>query len=658
MTHHPAKPNLTLRVGITGHRPNKLNPAAAARITEQLRQVFAAIDEAAQAIWKTNQPFYSAEPPRIRLISGFAEGTDQIAVAVSPESWQIEALLPFPHDEYLNDFKQSAAGDGRDVRQEFEQSLKRAAVVTELVPPPSGERNRAYAQAGGFMLRQIDVLIAAWNGEPPETGGTGALVREAWEGGIPVVWLSTAGALAPRLIGAFDKHGPKASAEDCTEGSLQKQLSQIFDAPAIAANARAPSARQRLDDFLSERWREGSYWFIYDLLRQMVRSKAPRFFIPAQPLAERREEWNAFLAAAPPTGNPRKPADRGNLQSKLKGVLIERYAWADALAVHYGHAHRSAYIVAYLLSAAAVLCAVIAVVLHGNLVLHPVVAHPGPSDAVEAPGNEIFLIAEFTVIVLILLIVWFGRRRRWHARWLDYRTLAENLRHARSLAFVGAFGSIHEAQRGPGGREPPWTLWYIRATLREIGLPTAVLDDDYQVDILKATLEHEITGNGGQIHWHEGNQKDMGRIDAILHVTANACFILVSAVLLLLVCRGLFEWIRDTVPPMAHTHLVEFLANLAAFLRRYEILFAAFLPAFGAALAGIRVQGEFEGGKERSEHMVDELVGLTRDYESATVPPVDLDETYALLVETAGVMSQDVAAWQELYGRKPLSLPA
>jgi hypothetical protein len=39
-------------------------------------------------------------------------------------------------------------------------------------------------------------------------------------------------------------------------------------------------------------------------------------------------------------------------------------------------------------------------------------------------------------------------------------------------------------------------------------------------------------------------------------------------------------------------------------------------------------------------------------------PDLALSETSNLLISTARLMSEDVAAWQELYGRKWLSLPA
>src|SRR5882724_6340361 len=221
---HPPKPRLTLRVGITGHRPDKLAGVVATRIRTQLPVVFAAIERAASAILANSVPLYANEPAAFRLICGFAEGADQIAVATCPTGWRIEAILPFPREDYLQDFATSAAGDSRDVRDEFHESLAKAAVVTEL-PASSGTREQGYAEAGGFMLRQIDILVAIWDGKPPKAGGTGAVVREAAAGGIPVIWLSTENEAPPRLITRTPTIGdPQTAASPYTDAALAAAL--------------------------------------------------------------------------------------------------------------------------------------------------------------------------------------------------------------------------------------------------------------------------------------------------------------------------------------------------------------------------------------------------------------------------------------------------
>ena len=62
MTDHPPKPRLTLRVGITGHRPNKLPNADLPRIERQLRDTFAAIEAAVAKAYDANKAVYASEP--------------------------------------------------------------------------------------------------------------------------------------------------------------------------------------------------------------------------------------------------------------------------------------------------------------------------------------------------------------------------------------------------------------------------------------------------------------------------------------------------------------------------------------------------------------------------------------------------------------------
>ena len=104
---HPPKPRLTLRVGIVGHRPDKLGPATG-RIEGQLEKVFAAIEKAAKALLRANKDCYASDPPAIRLVSGFAEGADRLAVGACPGDWEVEAILPFPKEVYMATFSRHA----------------------------------------------------------------------------------------------------------------------------------------------------------------------------------------------------------------------------------------------------------------------------------------------------------------------------------------------------------------------------------------------------------------------------------------------------------------------------------------------------------------------------------------------------------------------
>jgi hypothetical protein len=622
----PPKPRLTLRIGIAGHRPDKLDDKAVARIEMGLPAVFVAIDAATQQIVTDNIDCYERERPAIRLVSGFAQGTDQIAVRLCPTGWRVEAILPFAKDTFLDSF---AGSEAADVRGAFADVLKAAHTVTELVPPatsdkhqhlPSKEsRGHGYADAASYFLRQIDLLIVAWDGHPPRAAGTGAMARHALKGGVPVVWIATGHDQPPRLIEDFDERGhPIAPQVDCTKGPLLALLQSILEGPSALGDARI-SPRAGLQEYYREAWPERCKLSFFDMLKRGAGYQRLRATIPLPSFDNRRVEWASFLADAP---------DAPDLRNRIGQVLLPRFLWADTLAVYFSHHYRSAYVLAYTLSALAVfiaLCGLLANNIH---------------------AKAIVVLLELFVIVIIIEIVWRGRRLRWHERWLDYRALAESLRHGRFLAFVSEFGHVQSGSTAATRQDPPWILWYLRATMREIGLPTAKLDGTYQWRLLDATATHEIDE---QIKYHEGNSNSVHAIDRLLHRVAEGCFWLTLAILAVFFAVYIVELLMHIGRPY-HSVLNPFKTPV--------IFFSAGLPALGAAVAGIRIHGDFEGSKLRSIVTIAELNSLQLEYRSAMNREIDLDETADMLIRTARVMSEDLAAWQDLYGRKRLMLPA
>jgi len=624
---HPPKPRLTVRVGITGHRPNKLTGAVIGRVQKQLPEIFAAIERAAASILTESAAVYADEPAVFRMISGFAEGADQIAVAACPSGWRVEATLPFPRAEYLKDFATSAAGDGRDVSDEFRDSLAKASVVTEIDDAPSDSREQGYARAGSFMLRQIDVLIAVWDGKPPKPAGTGSIVRGAVAAGIPVIWLSTVDEAPPRLITQLATgREPRVVASECTDAALLAALVPAFAAPARSTEPSA--ARTGLGRFLGERWKKRAWFTAYDALEQLAHGRLPRPVLRLSSFEQHCHDWDAFLASAPPAAE---------LRERIRHVLAPRHAWADTLAVHYSHLYRSAYVFCYVLSALAVFIALGTVFIRDD---------PNAAARDVLSTKAVLVGCELVVIGTIILIVWLGLNRRWHERWLNYRTLAEMLRHGRFLAFISEFG--RRQANGAGARDAPWMLWYVRATMREIGLPGAILDGAYRRALLEAIYQEEIAGPQGQLEYNMHNIEVAREIDHLLHRLGMGCFVLTSVILAIFLALFLLD--RAVVSAPIETLLLAVQPPLT--------FLSAGLPALGAAVAGIRVHGDFEASVRRSARTLDQLAGLSDEYTNMIKGEADLDDTAELLIATARVLSEDIAAWQDLYGRKRLTLPA
>jgi hypothetical protein len=165
-----------LRIGVTGHRvPPKLPEDSEAPLRLLIDRIFATVVEARHERDQAGD---------IVIVSSLAEGSDRIvAYAGIAAGIKLEAVLPFSRAEYMRDFETKAS------RVEFEQLLALAANVFEL-DGAADERPRAYEAAGLFMLANIDVLIAIWDGRSAAgIGGTSEIVSRAMSDGILVVWI-------------------------------------------------------------------------------------------------------------------------------------------------------------------------------------------------------------------------------------------------------------------------------------------------------------------------------------------------------------------------------------------------------------------------------------------------------------------------------------
>jgi hypothetical protein len=170
----PSSPSL--RIGVSGHRvPPKLPEESEAPLRAHIDRILTAIAATAR---KANAA------RALVIVSSLAEGSDRIvAEAGLAAGFALQAVLPFIRVEYARDFETQTS------RREFEELLDRACDVFEL-DGAADQRPRAYEAAGLFMLANIDVLIAIWDGAVAAgIGGTAQIVERAVADGIAVVWI-------------------------------------------------------------------------------------------------------------------------------------------------------------------------------------------------------------------------------------------------------------------------------------------------------------------------------------------------------------------------------------------------------------------------------------------------------------------------------------
>jgi hypothetical protein len=653
------KPRMALQIGITGHRSNKLAPASRPAVEQALRTLYAMIGEAIGKIaLETQDRIYSTAAPLIRIVSGVAEGADRIAVAAAPADWRLEAILPMPRAEYARDFLGSAAAS--DSNADFERLLARAASVTELPLLPGFEvrddagRAQHYHALAAFLVRQIDLLIAVWDGQQAAgLGGTAGVIARACNEGRPVLWIDPKDAAMPRLLIALDAAAHTDHRWQTLEaGVVDHLLRDILMPPAPPVSAHdahhgahgdgehdaAAKPIPQLPSYFGLSWPQPMRWpFAYNLLRWLAGAGRWSWPIAYPSYDALAKSWDGFFAAM---------SGAAEYNGRVRSILLPRSIWADALAWYYGHLYRSAYVSIFILAGLSVPVGLCYLFFVESLAILDIKAG--------------FVVVELMIISTIVIVVRRGIRQHWHAVWLATRELSELLRLGRSLAYVGALRDFVAAPQAHGRETIP--SWYVRATFREIGLPSGVLDAGYLRPVLTATLTTEIEE---QRAYHTANARNLGKIHHMLHHKGDACFVATFYILVIYLVVWFID--RFLLPGAAHAQehagahphglFHEFLEYV---LKPIVSIAAAGLPAFGAALSGIRAQGDFEGFAQRSATTYRELTEVEQQIGALLAAPdrIDLKAATEVLLAATRVMARDVSAWQQLYVSKRLTLPA
>lgn len=709
---------MTLRVGIIGPALDAapLSDECRAAVRAQFDVVFAAVDEALAEI-KTNEPCYAEGAHKARLVCGLLEEVDGLAVEVLPPNWDFDAILPFPEANCRKYLGQLNLPHSPKIVRKFDAACKRATTLIALPETRqaihnqirSADRERlaerlrekAFIQSRTFLLGQIDVLIAVWDGlDDGKPANVAQVVRHAVKAKIPVVWIKsgeTSRHAFPQLIDKLQSDGGTAgSSTNCLDGGLRDAITEVVAIPRDADpdeeshEAEASSARKHLEAFFAETWPRKAQWKAYDKLKRLMQGRWPFRKIVFDYEKDYRKPWTTFIGTSPAAGP---------LDARIGTVLMQRYAWADALAVEFSHRYRSAYLLCHLIGAFAVLLALSSLFPPPSWVLHVLVTvrglFPPPSSMLHflVDYKEFLLSIEIAFAATIGIIVFVGRRSHWHDKWIEYRALAEMLRGVRFLAYLGEHGQFQRPDHF-GQAPSAWFVWYLRATLREIGLPHAVLDSKYQHDLLGAVDGHVIDG---QLEYHWDNRRTLRRMHKLFHRGANLSFA-ASWIFLLgfVVSVGMWNSVgsgsgqrsggsgpnpppqlseqmkltdkpvisdgnnaphpgpaQDTKPKTEETlsQNVEPMTRSEAWKTFWVVL----LTAVGAALAGIRESGEFESSAEHSAKAAVALQNLKGDIAQAR-HELTLDMTSEALLKTAQVLTEDLAAWQSVYGRKQLNL--
>jgi hypothetical protein len=618
-TRTPPRPHPALRVGITGHRLQRLleSDVAIAGVAAQLRAVLTEIRDAAQTVAHQYAAVY-AGPPLLRFISPLAEGSDQIAADAALElGYALDVPLPCLASIYTAAFQQPARPMSEDPRAAFNRLLARAESVQVLDGAPGATLDgAAYAAVGRAVLRHADVLIAVWDGTPPEgAGGTGAVVAQARSWDVPVVVIdprhpgawrtdTAVGPSAdPTLAGAVREVLAPPPAE-ATEGQRRRWFG-ARDAQPAGTRAVAAALRRYLHTRVA--WGVGGLFsFIVGIFAFEWPFRHPTVTLGHAAINRARRNWDALWT----TPSRVDPA----LVHPINRLLRDYYAWADGLADRFGTLHRDFATTPYVLAPIAVIAILLAQV--------------GLVNAVPVVRATV----EFVILLVNFLLYLRGVFAHYHDQWIDCRSLAEQLRH---LAFLWPLGRPLRPVRVSGVAETEasrsaWTGWYARAVARQGGLFPCVMTPERLEAFRQMLVERFIRP---QHAYHDRTRRRYSRVHAVLHRVALVLF----AGAMALAAADFISVLVGATPP-THAGLDKRFgwAALAAAL-------AILLPGLGTGIHGFMSQGDFSNLSRRSEQMCQQLDALTA---KVATTPLTVDALGDIAEDAAEVMRDEVSNWR------------
>jgi len=664
----PAPPLARLSVGVTGHRAEHPSYSGnAARIEAVLITILDQIDQTRTA---EKPPFGAATTASPRLHSMLADGADQLAArAAIARGWELVAPLPFGRalnrainaappsatvaaallngDTVPDDATRARAkaiDDLYDRARVFELADDDETLVPAFIAMHAAPGSRALADAfaadaservalaSRLVIEQSDFIIAIWDGARRTfVGGTGHTVATALDMGAAVIWIDAADPEEWRILRAPESlaclRSEAASDRDQALARLVRDALRPSETERGSGAHGAPSQHPGVSALDELHWRARSNPFgqAYRRIEALFGGEKGRN--PWRSLQVTYETPDAIGAGSGANVldiTRTLPGADPDFAAKIENAVLRRFAWADGISSHLSDAYRGGMIVSFILSALAIV---------GGVSYIPFA---------DSKVKWAFALFEFALLSAILLITYFGQRRRWHGRWFETRRVAEYLRHSPLLLTLGA---ARPPGRWPRGTETSWPEHYARHALREVGLPHVVVTPAYLRQALTDLLDKHVTVQRDYHHAKASKLTTVHRnLDRLSETLFQLAVVSVAAYLALMVFNA---W-----RPI-EKHALKEIANIFTFL-------GVLLPTFGGAIAGVRFFGDFErfaaisevtAGKLDAVHARIALLIQAPDSEIDYGPVADLAHAADDIVVT------EIENWQAVFGGKHITVP-
>lgn len=594
---HPPRPQLCLTLGITGHRASRMTDIDT--VTTRVAEVVAAVRAGVERL--DAQPWFREDPPRLRVMSALAEGADRIVADIAMDNgFELDAVLPFPADDYSQDFLDQASHDHFN-------ALLRAAGRLLVLPGKRDPDSRAYALIGEALVAHSTVVVAVWDGAPAlGRGGTGEVVARAIETNVPVIHIPIDSDQPIRVLWSpFEPFSvtPRNVGVIAWRPWCQETLDNVLQRVLLPPDD--PIDRAQLRQYFGETQRLRNYRIQYPLMLWLTGTQKlkPSAWVKEPYRASTHRDWQAFRDVG---------GDFAAQNAEMLNLLEEAFSWADHLGGYYAQNLRGGHVVNFTFSALAVLIALTSLVL---------------------PAFKLQLVLiELGIIFSIIFNTSVGSREAWQRRWLDYRILAERLRPIRSMKLLGVASPPLRPQRKRANARR-WVDWYVTAVWREMASPHGAIDNAQLTKLRNLIADEELKG---EIAYHQSNAKRMAHLEHVLHRLGTQAF--TATIIICTIFPFLYLTMHDQVMQWASVF----------------VAFSAGLPAIGGATYALRVHGDYAGAAGRS---LETSEALTSIRETLLTDDLPIALAGALTTAAARVMLIDLGEWQLTYEQRALAIP-
>jgi hypothetical protein len=604
---NPERPRLILRVGITGHRPDKLDDMDAEVLNQRLAQIFEQLKTIVEKVKEKSSKAFADHSPLFYLISPLADGADQIAADKAiEEGFELQCPIPFLTQDGKNPY-------GKHLQD---------AVVFEM-DGSSENRGEAYEAAGRMVLRHSDVLIAIWDKNNARgIGGTGQIVDEARKMWIPTIWISSvkphdALLLIPHKDGTWNE----------LELSWLDDLLLAKLIPPSQSEHHESNHQQQKSDLRNEYIQETILPFGAKFLGKFIRELLHgRILLPRSKRVE--DDWTSQVQQWTDFSLETRSAIK-EVVERIENKIRAHYEYADELANRYSSLYYRGFKWNYLMSGFAVMFAFLIFAWAKS----------------NQEWAEIISYLEFFALFSIIVVYLCDKRGKWYDRRIDYRLLAEMIRQTRFLATLGrippisAPQTIHTHYGDPSGS---WVHWHYLAVVKQVGMPQTKLTPEY----LRAVARLIKSETDEQAEYHDRKSIHNSKIDHRLHEATVLLFVIA-----VLACAAhlLFEWLVPYLGHTVHEH-EDAIKTVLSFLTIVS-------PAFGAACAGIKSQGEYERVARHSAAMADYLKEKSQQLDKLQHDTHLNSSSLAKVVDDiAEKRIEEVLDWRIVFHKRPIEL--